>query len=126
MRILTAIGVLLLTVTALGIYGMTSFSVTERTHQIGTRRALGARKIHIVRLFMVENAIITFLGIGIGLVLALALNVAIVNAASNISRLPLSLVILGVLIIWSIGAMATLLPALCGASIPPVIAARSV
>ncbi len=125
-RILTAIGVLLLTVTALGIYGMTSFSVTERTHQIGTRRALGARKIHIVRLFMVENAIITFLGIGIGLVLAFALNVAIVNAASNISRLPLSLVILGVLIIWSIGAMATLLPALRGASIPPVIAARSV
>lgn len=125
-RILTAIGVLLLTVTALGIYGMTSFSVTERTHQIGTRRALGARKIHIVRLFMVENAIITLLGIGIGLVLAFALNAAIVSAASNTSRLPFGLVLLGVVIIWGIGAIATLLPALRGASIPPVIAARSV
>lgn len=125
-RILTAIGVLLLTVTALGIYGMTSFSVTERTHQIGTRRALGARKIHIVRLFMVENAIITLLGIGIGLVLAFALNAAIVSAASNTSRLPFGLVLLGVVLIWGIGAIATLLPALRGASIPPVIAARSV
>ena len=125
-RILTIIGVLLLIVTALGVYGMTSFSVTERTHQIGTRRALGARKIHIVRLFMVENAIITLLGIGIGLVLAFALNAAIVRAASNTSRLPFGLVLLGVVIIWGIGAIATLLPALRGASIPPVIAARSV
>ncbi len=112
--------------TALGIYGMTSFSVTERTHQIGTRRALGARKIHIVRFFMVENAIITWLGIGVGLVLAFALNAAMLSAASNTTRLPLSLVLLGVVIVWGIGAVATLLPALRGASIPPVIAARSV
>ena len=78
-QILSTLGVLLLSVTALGIYGMTSFTVTQRTHQIGTRRALGARKIHIVRFFMVENAIITLLGIGVGLVLAFALNAAIVS-----------------------------------------------
>ena len=125
-RVLTAIGVLLLSVTALGVYGMTSFTVTARTHQIGTRRALGARKVHIVRFFMVENAIITVLGIGIGLVLAFALNAAIVSTATNATRLPLGLVLLGVVIIWAIGAVATLLPALRGASIPPVIAARSV
>ena len=124
-RILTAIGVLLLAVTALGVYGMTSFSVTERTHQIGTRRALGARKVHIVRFFLVENAIITLLGIGVGLVLAFALNAAIVSAADNATRLPLGLVLLGMVIIWGIGAVATLLPALRGASIPPVIAAQS-
>ncbi len=125
-RVLTVIGMLLLTVTALGVYGMTSFSVTERTHQIGTRRALGARKAHIVRFFMVENAIIMLLGIGVGLVLAFALNAAIVSAADNATRLPLGLVFLGVVIIWGIGAVATLLPALRGASIPPVIAAQSV
>ncbi len=124
-RILTAIGVLLLGVTALGVYGMTSFSVTERTHQIGTRRALGARKVHIVRFFLVENAIITLLGIGVGLVLAFALNAAIVSAADNATRLPLGLVLLGMVIIWGIGAVATLLPALRGASISPVIAAQS-
>jgi putative ABC transport system permease protein len=125
-RILTVIAALLLAVTALGIYGMTSFTVTERTHQIGTRRALGARKIHIVRFFLVENAMITFLGIGIGLILALALNAAIVGAATNASRLPVGLVLLGVLTVWAIGAVATLLPALRGAGIPPVVAARSV
>jgi putative ABC transport system permease protein len=125
-RVLSAIGVLLLTVTALGVYGMTSFTVTERTRQIGTRRALGARKVHIVRFFMVENAIITLLGIGSGLVLAFALNAAILSSASNATRLPLGLVLLGVVIVWGIGAVATLLPALRGASIPPIIATRSV
>jgi len=125
-QVLGAIGVLLLGVTALGVYGMTSFTVTERTHQIGTRRALGARKVHIVRFFMIENAIITLLGIGVGLVLAFVLNAAIVSSASNATRLPLGLVLLGVVIIWGIGAIATLLPALRAASIPPVIAARSV
>ena len=124
-RILTAIAVLLLSVTALGVYAMTSFTVTERTHQIGMRRALGARKIHIVRFFLVENAIITLLGIGIGLVLAFALNAAIVSA-SNASRLPVGLVLLGMLIVWGVGTVATLLPALRGARISPVIAARSV
>jgi len=125
-RILSAIGLLLLTVTALGVYGMTSFTVTERTHQIGTRRALGARKAHIVRFFMIENAIITLLGIGVGLVLAFALNGVIVNSASNATRLPIGLVLLGVAIVWGIGAVATLLPALRAASISPVVAARSV
>ena len=69
---------------------------------------------------------ITLLGIGIGLILAIALNAAIVGAATNASRLPIGLVLLGVLTVWAIGAVATLLPALRGASIPPVVAARSV
>ena len=125
-RILGAIGVLLLAVTALGVYGMTSFTVTERTRQIGTRRALGARKVHIVRFFMIENAIITLLSIGVGLVLAYALNAAIVSSASNATRLPIGLVLLGIAIVWGIGAVATLLPALRAASISPVIATRSV
>jgi putative ABC transport system permease protein len=125
-RILSAIGLLLLTVTALGVYGMTSFTVTQRTHQIGTRRALGARRVHIVRFFMVENAIIALLGIGAGLVLAFALNAAIVGSASNATGLQSGLVLLGVVIVWGICAVATLLPALRGASVPPVIAARSV
>ena len=125
-RVLSTIGVLLLSVTALGVYGMTSFTVTARTRQIGTRRALGARKAHIVRFFMVENAIITLLGIGIGLVLAFALNAGIVSTATNATRLPVGLVIAGIGILWGIGAIATLLPALRGANIPPIIATRSV
>lgn len=125
-RILSAIGLLLLAVTALGVYGMTSFTVTERTHQIGIRRALGARKFHIVRFFMVENALITLFGIILGTVLVIALNAALVSNASNATRMPIGLIAVSAVIVWAIGAVATLFPALRGASIPPVIAARSV
>lgn len=125
-RILSVIGLLLLAVTALGVYGMTSFTVTERTHQIGTRRALGARKFHIVRFFMVENALITLFGIVLGTVLVIALNAALVSNASNATRMPIGLIASSAVIVWAIGAVATLFPALRGASIPPVIAARSV
>ena len=75
---------------------------------------------------MIENAIITLLGIGVGLVLAFALNGAIVSSASNATRLPVGLVLFGVAIVWGIGAAATLFPALRAASISPVVAARSV
>jgi len=124
--VLTAIVTLLLSVTALGIFGMTSFAVTQRTRQIGTRRALGARKSQIVRLFLVENTVIALLGLGAGLVLAFGLNMLMVNAADNISRLSLGLVLLGMLIVWGIGALATLIPALRAARIPPVVATQSV
>jgi len=50
-KILTSVVALLLFVTALGIVGLTSFSVTQRTRQIGTRRALGASRTDIIRYF---------------------------------------------------------------------------
>ncbi len=53
-------------VTALGIFGLASFSVNVRTRQIGTRRAVGARKADIVRYFMVENWLVTTMGIVLG------------------------------------------------------------
>jgi|GEM_PF-2852764 len=68
--------------TALGIVGLTSFSVRQRTKQIGTRRALGARRIDIVRYFMTENWLITSIGVSLGAVLAVALNYWLVNLYS--------------------------------------------
>ena len=79
MRVLGIITLLLLTVTALGIFGTTSFSVTQRTKQIGTRRALGASRSEIVRYFLVENSLIAAMGIALGLVGAMGLNVFLVT-----------------------------------------------
>ena len=63
---------LVLIFSALGIFGLATFNVNTRTRQIGTRRAVGARKRDIVSYFMAENWMVTSLGVLVGCGLALA------------------------------------------------------
>ena len=124
-RVLSAIALLLVTVTALGIFGTTSFSVTQRTKQIGTRRALGATQASILSYFLVENTLISILGIALGLVAALALNVVLVTHFAG-SRLGPGLVAIGVVGLWLVGVAATLVPARRAAKLSPALATRTV
>jgi putative ABC transport system permease protein len=122
---MTAVIVLLLLVTGLGIVGVTSFAVTERTRQIGTRRALGATRPAIVRYFLVENWMITSFGAILGLALAYALNYLLVTNTQAV-KLDWRLLAIGIALLWLQTIAATLAPALRAASVPPVIATRAV
>ena len=66
--------------TSLGIVGLASFSVSRRTKQIGTRRALGASKADITRYFQSENLVISFIGVLLGAGLTIGLNIWMVDA----------------------------------------------
>jgi putative ABC transport system permease protein len=123
--LLSSIVGLLLFVTALGIVGLTSFSVSERTRQIGTRRALGAQKADILRYFLLENWIVTSMGLVIGVFLAFGLNIALVTGVNG-TRMPAALVLAGVVLLWLAGFLATLFPALKGVRVAPAIATRNV
>jgi putative ABC transport system permease protein len=123
--LLSAVVFLLLFVTGLGIVGLTSFSVAERTRQIGTRRALGAQKTDILRYFLLENWIVTTMGLAIGIFLAYGLNLVLVTHVNG-TKLPVELVAIGVLLLWFAGFLATLFPALRGVRIAPAIATRYV
>jgi putative ABC transport system permease protein len=116
---------LLVLVTALGIVGMTSFLVTERTRQIGTRRALGARMIDILRYFLLENWMVTTLGILVGVGLAIGLNVALLTVIEG-ARIGPAIVIAGAVLLWVIGLGSALVPALRAARTSPAVATRSV
>jgi putative ABC transport system permease protein len=122
---LDAVMILLVFVTVLGIVGITSFSVTERRRQIGTRRALGATPLDIVRYFLLENWIVTTLGIVLGLGLAYALNYGLMTWSAG-SRLDGRVLVPGVAALWMLGLGAALGPALRGAKVPPAIATRNV
>jgi len=122
---LNAVMALLVLVTALGIVGLTSFSVAERRRQIGTRRALGASKAAIVRQFLLENWMVTSFGVALGVLLAYGLNFGIVTWVAGAKMSP-GTVAAGALTLWIIGLGAALGPALRGARVAPAIATRNV
>jgi putative ABC transport system permease protein len=116
---------LMVSVTALGIVGLASFHVNVRRKQIGTRRAVGARRVDIIRYFMVENWLLTTGGLIAGTVLAFAFGQWL-SSAYSLPRLPPMYVVGGVVVLLILGQLAAFLPARRAAAIPPAIATRTV
>lgn len=116
---------MLLVVTSVGIVGLASFSVRQRVKQIGTRRAVGARRRHVLRYFLTENWLITSAGLLIGVLLAFGVNWWLV-ASYELPRLDPMYVAGGALLLWLLGLAAVLGPARRAARISPAVATRSV
>ena len=123
--LMSGLSILLVIITALGIVGMASFWVTQRTKQIGTRRALGATRAAIVREFQVENALLTTAGVALGVALAYGLNYWFAKQAS-VAVLPALYVLVGIAIVFALGQIAVYRPAQRASQISPAIATRSV
>lgn len=127
-RMVAFLGVLvglIFIVTALGIVGLASFHVGVRTKQIGTRRAVGARKIDIIRYFMVENLLLTTGGVAIGALLAFGFGQWLSRVYSLPPLSPIYIVG-GTVLLTVLGQVAVFVPALKAAAIPPAIATRTV
>ncbi|HKP66938.1 MAG TPA: FtsX-like permease family protein [Casimicrobiaceae bacterium] len=123
--ILSVVIFCLLTITALGIVGMASFWVAQRTKQIGTRRALGATKSDILRYFQTENFVITTMGLIGGGILSYAFSLYLMKEYQA-PRLPWYYVPVGFICLWILGQLAVLGPALRASRVPPAVATRSV
>ena len=123
--VLAVVALLVLAVTVIGIAGLAVFNVTTRTKQLGTRRAIGARKFHILRYFLVENWLITTTGCVVGCALALAVGIKL-SQSYQMERLPLYYLVGGVLGAWLLGLLSVFIPARRAASIPPATATRMV
>ena len=117
--------VFLLLITALGIIGLASFWVQQRTKQIGVRRALGATRGQILRYFQVENFLLATVGIVIGMLMAYAIN-QLLMGRYELPRLPLSYLPIGAVALWLLGQIAVYGPARRAAMVPPAVATRSV
>ncbi|HEX7324007.1 MAG TPA: FtsX-like permease family protein [Rhodanobacteraceae bacterium] len=119
------ISIILVLITGAGIMGLTSFWVGQRRKQIGIRRALGARKVDIVRYFQIENLIIAGAGAALGVVLAIGLNLLLMQHI-DMPHLPIWVVAVAVLFVLVLGQIAVFVPARRAANVPPVVATRSV
>ncbi len=123
-KILSFVVVLLTVITTLGIVGLASFNVSRRTRQIGIRRALGATRPAIVRYFMIENSIVSAIGLIVGSAFAIGLNIAMVEAFS-LEPLAWYVIPAGVITLWAVGQLAVAGPARRASNITPAIATRS-
>ncbi|HEX7370617.1 MAG TPA: FtsX-like permease family protein [Rhodanobacteraceae bacterium] len=123
--LLIGVIVALLGVTAFGIVGLASFWVAQRRKQIGIRRALGATRGDILAYFQTENFLIVTFGIVVGIAFAIGINLVLMKFF-EVPRLPLWYLPVGVVVLWLLGQLAVLVPALRAAAVPPVVATRSV
>jgi len=123
--ILSVVITLLIGLTALVIVGLSSFHVTQRTKQIGTRRALGARRMDIIKQFMLENWLITTAGAVLGVVLT-AVVAYWLEVSFEVPRLDWRFLPAGIAILWVLSSLAVIGPARRAASVPPAVATRSV
>lgn len=121
MSLLTCV---LICIAALGVFGLATFNVTTRFKQIGTRRAIGARRSDIVRYFLVENALITTSGITLGCALALGVGYWL-SVENHSPRLDLYYLVGGVFILALVSQLAAWHPARRAASVPPSVATRT-
>ena len=124
-KMLTFIVTLLITITALGIVGLASFSVSRRTRQIGTRRALGATRPEILRYFVLENLLVSLLGTTTGAIIAVGLNIWMVSAFS-LAPMSWSIVPTAMLALILVGLLAAAGPARRASLVPPAVATRAV
>jgi putative ABC transport system permease protein len=114
----------LLSVTAFGIVGLTSYWVAQRRRQIGIRRALGATRAAIIHYFQTENLLIAGAGAALGIALAVSLNLWMVNDFA-MQRLNTGYAFIGAIVVMLLGQAAVLWPAFKAASIPPALATRA-
>lgn len=121
--ILAVLCSLVLAVTMLGLFGFASFAVTSRMKEIGTRRAIGAQRSDIVRMFLLENWLISTAGIIVGSVLTLVFSLQL-RLLLELPRMPLIFLVGTMALVWIAGLLAALVPALRGAAVPPAVATR--
>ena len=123
--LLVAVCIALLVVTALGIVGLASFWVQQRTKQIGVRRALGATRGQVLRYFQTENFLLATVGIVLGMLMAYGINLLLMDIY-ELPRLPAMYLPVGAVALWLLGQAAVFGPARKAASVPPAVATRSV
>ena len=122
--LLGTFAILAVLIAGCGVYGVTAYTVTQRTHEIGVRVALGARREDIMRMMIVQGMRVILLGIGLGLAGAFALSRTLATFLYRTAPTdPLTYAAVS-LLLGAIACVAVYIPARRATKIDPMIALR--
>lgn len=116
-------GVALL-LTAVGLYGVMAYAVTQRTHEIGVRMALGASRSAVLQMILQRGVFLTLSGIGIGVIGAIALASVIQSLLYQIPPRDPATYIVVCILLGSVAMLASYIPALRATRVDPMFALR--
>ena len=122
--LLGAFAVLALALATLGTYGVLAYQVGERTHEIGTRMALGASQKDVLRLVVGQGLKLTLVGVAIGVAGGMALARFLSSLLWNVKPIDAFAFIGASLILIGVAAVASYIPARRAAKIDPMVALR--
>jgi putative ABC transport system permease protein len=109
---------------SIGIYGVVSYSVSQQTHYIGVRMALGARPVDIVKMVLKQGLVLAIAGVGVGVIAALGLMRLLSTLLFNVSTSDVSIFSAVTGALFLVALLACYLPARRATKVDPLVALR--
>jgi putative ABC transport system permease protein len=125
MTLLTIFAGLAVTLAAIGLYGVMSYSVSQRTREIGIRMALGAQRAEVLKLIVKQGMKVTAIGVLLGIIASLGLTRLIVNLLFGVSATDFTTFLALSFVLLSVALLACWLPARRASGVDPMVALRS-
>lgn len=121
-RLLIVLGAIALLLAAMGLYSVMAYSVTQRTHEIGIRMALGGQRSRVMNLVLRKGLVLTLIGLAAGLVATLCASQVVASMLLNVSATDPSIFLGASLFLAAIALLASLLPARKATRVDPMTA----
>jgi putative ABC transport system permease protein len=123
-QMMMVFGFIALALAAAGIFAVMAYSVAQRTHEIGVRMALGARRVDVLRLVVKSAIKMAVAGLAIGICLSLLLTHALSSFLLGLIHIDAAVFVLLTLVLATVSAVAAFIPARWATRVDPMQALR--